>query len=306
MRVRKDVELALAEGRPVVALESTIISHGMPYPQNLQTAREVEEDVREHGAIPATIAILGGEIVIGLSDAELERFAQLTSAQCGKVSIRDVGAVLAAKGNGGTTVAATMRFAWKAGIRVFATGGLGGVHRGASETWDVSADLLELGRAPVMVVCAGAKSILDLPRTLEVLETQGVPVVGLRTDDFPAFFTPSSGLPVSARVNSEAEAAALFDAHACAAVGGGGAVLAVPIPEKERARGIEKAIDQALREVTEKQIVGAKVTPFLLARVNELSGGESLRANVALVRNNARVAARVAASLPHHPRLSRL
>lgn len=296
-------------GRPVIALESTIISHGMPYPQNVDTAREVEGVLRARGVVPATIGILDGEVLIGMSPDQLERFAKL-GQQCKKVSRRDIAAVVAARQNGATTVSATMLLAHAAGIRVFVTGGIGGVHRGAEATWDVSADLTELGRTPVCVVCAGAKSILDLPKTLEYLETQGVCVAGYCTDDFPAFFTPRSGLPVSCRVDGPEAAASLLDRHYALGVSSG-IVLAAPVPDELAAEtaGIEEATRTAIAECEAQGVKGQEVTPFLLKRINELTGGESLRANVALVKNNARVGAEVAvalATLQKQPAASRL
>jgi pseudouridine-5'-phosphate glycosidase len=227
-----EVENAFKVGKPVVALESTIISHGMPFPQNLQCAREVEDIIRANGAIPATIGILSGEIFVGMSSAQLETFAQ---TPCVKVSRRDLSTVIGTKGNGATTVATTMLIAHMAGIPIFVTGGIGGVHRGAEATWDVSADLTELGRTPVAVVCAGAKSILDLPKTLEYLETQGVSVIGLRTRTFPAFFTPSSGLPVPTVCETESEVAAIINSHNDLALKSG-MVIGNPIPAELQQR----------------------------------------------------------------------
>ena len=290
LKIHPDVQSALDRGDAVVALESTIISHGMPYPQNEETARRVEEAIKSRGATPATIAILDGVCCIGLDDAELERFAQLGSdGAVAKVSRRDLALCVANKGHGGTTVSCTMLLAHAAGITTFVTGGIGGVHRGGEDTMDVSADLNELGRTPVMVVSAGAKSILDIPRTLEYLETQGVPVVSLSCDEFPAFFTRSSGSKSPAVVGSCAEAAAL--AHAQYDIIGlqSGMLVGVPIPEDEEAEAahIQGAIDQALKECNEQGIYGNKATPFLLKRVNELTEGQSLKANIALVINNA-------------------
>ncbi|CAE8608094.1 unnamed protein product, partial [Polarella glacialis] len=291
------VQQALREGRPVVALESTIISHGMPFPQNLQTAKEVEDVLRSRGVTPATIGILGGCVHIGLAADKLEALARLGLA-CKKVSRRDLAAVVAAKQDGATTVSATMLLAHKAGIPIFVTGGIGGVHRGAAESWDVSADLTELGRTPVCVVCAGAKSILDLPKTLEFLETQGVCVAGYKTSDFPAFFTPSSGLPTSCRVDTPEQAASLVASQLSLGLSSG-VVLAVPVPAALAAEAaqIEEATRTAVRESEEQGVRGNEVTPFLLKRINELTAGESLRANIALVKHNAEVGAAVALAL---------
>lgn len=292
-----EVKQALERGLPVVALESTIISHGMPYPQNVQMAREVEDILRSQGVAPATIGILEGQVHIGMSSEQLEMFGKL-GLECKKVSRRDLAATVAARQNGATTVSATMILAHLAGIPVFVTGGIGGVHRGAGDTWDVSADLTELGRTPVCVVCAGAKSILDLPKTLEYLETQGVCVAGYGTNDFPAFFTPHSGLPVSCRLDSPEAAAALLESQRCLSISSG-VVLGVPVPAElaaEAAR-VEEATDRAVKESEAQGIKGNDVTPFLLKRINELTGGESLRANIALVKNNVGVGAAVAQAL---------
>jgi len=279
----------------VVALESTIISHGMPYPQNLQTALEVEEVVRAGGAVPATIAIIAGQPCIGLDRAQLEHIAK-SGTKVAKVSRRDMAHIMALKGDGATTVSATMLLAAAAGIRVFVTGGIGGVHRGGEVTWDVSADLTELGRTPVMVVCAGAKSVLDIPRTLEYLETQGVAVAAYGTAEFPAFFTPRSGCAAPSRVDTPQQAAAMIAASQSLGLASG-MVLAVPIPAGDAAEGaeVESAIKQALREADAKGIAGNKVTPFLLERIRDLTGGKSLASNIKLVKNNARVGAAVAA-----------
>jgi pseudouridine-5'-phosphate glycosidase len=284
---------ALAVGMPVVALESTIITHGMPAPRNLETARQVEEEVRAAGALPATIAILDGRIRIGLEAAELERLAD--EKEVAKVSRADLPAVLAAGGVGSTTVAATMICAELAGIRVFATGGIGGVHRGAGESFDVSADLQELARTPVAVVCAGAKAILDLAKTLEVLETFGVPVIGYGCDELPAFYSRGSGLPVPLRRDSAAEIAAVMATKWRLGLGGG-LVVANPIPREAEIPAAEIAghIETALAEAARQGVQGKAVTPFLLARLEQLTGGASLEANVALVRSNARLAAEIA------------
>ncbi len=291
----EEVAAAVAGGRPVVALESTIISHGMPYPANLETARAVEQVVRDAGAVPATIALVDGVPRVGLDGAALERLA---SGDVAKASRRDLPALAAAGATAGTTVAATMYLAHLAGIRVFATGGIGGVHRDAEHTFDVSADLDELGSTPVVVVCAGAKSILDLPKTLEVLETRGVPVVGFGTDEFPAFFSRTSGLPVDHRVDTPEQLAALVGWHLRLGLRGG-VLVANPIPEPDEipAADIAARIEEAVREAREAGVARKEVTPYLLARINELTDGRSLTANVALVRNNAALAGRLAVGL---------
>lgn len=288
-----EVRAALDAGRPVVALESTIITHGMPFPQNVETARRVEAEIRAHGATPATIAVMGGHIHIGLTDAELERLAQATGVM--KVSRADLAVCLAANATGATTVAATMICAALAGIPVFATGGIGGVHRGAETSFDISADLAELGLSPVIVVAAGAKAILDLPKTLEVLETNGVPVIAYGQDDFPAFWSRSSGLKAPLRADTAAEIAA---AHLMRGRLGlaGGALVANPIPpEAEIARElIVPVIEAALAEAEAQHVAAKAVTPFLLQRIFELTEGRSLEANIALVLNNARLASAIA------------
>jgi pseudouridylate synthase len=287
---------ALAAGRAVVALESTIITHGMPYPANLRTARAVEATVREHGAVPATVALVDGQARIGLDDATLERLA--SSDGVAKASRRDLPALAAAKATAGTTVAATMYLAHLAGIPIFATGGIGGVHRGADHTFDVSADLDELGTTPVAVVCAGAKSILDLPRTLEVLETRGVPVIGVGTDEFPAFFTRTSGLPVDHRVDTPEELAAVLAEHRAFGMRGG-VLVAQPIPVTDALVGgdVDARIDEAVADAVRLGISRKDVTPYLLGRINELTDGRSLAANIALIRHNAAFAARTAVAL---------
>ena len=279
----------------MVALESTIISHGMPYPQNVETALNVERIVRENGAVPATIAIIGGRLKAGLTAEEIEYFGKKGTA-IHKASRRDL-AVLCARGeDGATTVTTTMIIAHMAGIKIFATGGIGGVHRGAETTMDISADLEELGQTPVMVVCAGAKSILDLGLTLEYLETKGVPVIGYGTEELPAFYTRSSGFKVDYRIDTPEELAAVFKAQNDLALGGG-MLVTNPIPEEfsMSADVINAAIDQAIAECNEKGIHGKETTPFLLARVAELTGGNSLASNIQLVYNNARLAAKTAA-----------
>ena len=292
-----DVATALRDGGPVVALESTIISHGMPYPQNVDTALKVEQTVRDSGATPATIAVLGGRLKVGLTDEEIDDLGQ-RGQQVIKTSRRDLPFVVARKEDGATTVAATMIIAAMAGIRVFATGGIGGVHRGVEDTLDISADLEELARTDVAVVCAGIKSVLDVGRTLEYLETKGVPVVGYQTDMLPAFYTRSSGYPVDYRVDDIAEI--VHALHVKWNMGlGGGIVIANPIP-KEHALDddeIEDVVAEAIAEMTHTGITGKDVTPFLLAKIAERTGGRSLAANIELVLNNARLAASIAARI---------
>ncbi len=296
VRMNSEVDDALRRGGPVVALESTIISHGMPYPQNLKTARRVESTVREAGAVPATVAILDGAFQVGLTPEELEQFAK--TADVAKASRRDVAAMLATGKPAATTVATTMIGAAMAGIRVFATGGTGGVHRGAEMTMDISADLEELARTPVAVVSAGVKSILDIGRTLEYLETVGVPVLGFGTDEFPAFYTRSSGLPVTARFDTPAEIARVLDVQWKSGLGGG-VLVANPIPEAVALERdyIEGIIEQAVTEAGAKGVRGKDVTPYLLRRITEISGGRSLASNIELVLNNARVAGEIAVAL---------
>ncbi|CAA0805834.1 indigoidine synthase A family protein [Striga hermonthica] len=297
VKISPQVSEALSLGKAVVALESTIISHGMPYPQNLQTAKEVEAIVRENGAVPATVAILDGIPCIGLSVEELERLAIL-GRKARKTARRDIAHVVATQGNGATTVSATMFFASMAGIPIFVTGGIGGVHRHGESSMDISSDLTELGRTPVAVVSAGVKSILDIPRTLEYLETQGVCVAAYRTNEFPAFFTEKSGCKAPARLDSPEDFARLIDTNINLKLGSG-ILIAVPIPSEHSASGniIESAIQTALNEAREQNITGSAETPFLLARVNELTGGASLLSNIALVKNNARVGAQIAVCL---------
>lgn len=288
---------ALQNKQPIVALESTIISHGMPYPKNVETALRVEATVREAGAVPATIAVIGGQLRAGLSDAEIEYLGKKGTAVA-KVSRRDLPVLVARGEDGATTVAATMIIAAMAGIRVFATGGIGGVHRGAERTMDISADLQELARTDVAVVCAGAKSILDLRLTLEYLETMGVPVLGFQTDELPAFYTRTSGLPVDYRMESAAEIAEVM--HTKWQLGlDGGAVIANPIPEafampREELDGV---ISQAIQEASQQGVTGKACTPFLLSRIEELTRGDSLEANIELVLNNARLAGAVSQAL---------
>lgn len=296
LQLTPEVAEALAQGQPVVALESTIISHGMPYPQNVETARQVEDLIRREGAVPATIALFDGRIHVGLSDDELERLGN--AKDVAKVSRRDLPQVLAAGTTGATTVAATMIAAHLAGIRVFVTGGIGGVHRGAETSFDISADLIELSQTPVAVVCAGAKSILDLGLTLEYLETHGVPVIGYDTDRFPAFFTRDSGLPVDFRLDGPEAVAKLLAAQWSLGYPGG-AVVANPIPEAQAMakEEIDAIIDRALTEAARQGVTGKRVTPFLLDRIKQLTGGRSLVANIALVKHNAVVGAGIARAL---------
>ncbi|XP_050204140.1 pseudouridine-5'-phosphate glycosidase [Mercurialis annua] len=297
LKLSAEVSQALSCGHAVVALESTIISHGMPYPQNLETAKEVEAIVRKNGAVPATIAILDGIPCVGLSVEELERLATLgTKAQ--KTARRDIAYVVATGGNGATTVSATMCFASMVGISVFVTGGIGGVHRHGEHTMDISSDLTELGRTPVAVVSAGVKSILDIPRTLEYLETQGVCVAAYKTNELPAFFTETSGCKAPCRVETPEDCARLIDASLKLKLGNG-ILITAPIPKEHSASGnlIESAIQNALREARERNITGNAETPFLLARVNEITGGASLASNIALVKNNAVLGAKIAVAL---------
>ncbi len=292
--VNPEVAAAIAEGKPVVALESTIISHGMPYPQNVETALKVEAIIREAGAVPATIAIIGGRLKAGLTAEEIEYFGK-KGLGIAKASRRDL-AVLCARGeDGATTVTTTMIIAHMAGIKIFATGGIGGVHRGAETTMDISADLEELGQTPVMVVCAGAKSILDLGLTLEYLETKGVPVLGYGTDKLPAFYTRTSNFGVDYRVDTPEELAATLKAHNDLGMKSG-MLVANPIPEEFSMDPavINKAIDDAVAECVAKGISGKETTPFLLARIAEITGGNSLASNIELVFNNARLAAQTA------------
>jgi pseudouridylate synthase len=291
----KEVQEAKEQGKPIVALESTIISHGMPYPQNVQTAREVEQIVRDNGAVPATIAIIDGKIKIGLSDEELEMFGN--SSGVAKASRRDLAYLLATKKLGATTVAATMICAELAGIHIFVTGGIGGVHRGAETTMDISADLEELGQTNVAVVCAGAKSILDLGLTLEYLETKGVPVIGYQTDMLPAFYTRRSEFNVNFRADDVETIAATLKAKWDLNLNGG-AVIANPIPEADAMDEafINGVIESALQEAAQNNISGKDTTPFLLGKVKELTEGKSLESNIALVKNNAVIGSQLAVS----------
>lgn len=297
LSISPEVQEALKAGKPVVALESTIISHGMPYPQNVETALKVEQTIRENGAVPATIAIIGGQLKAGCTPEEIEYLGKKGQAVI-KASRRDLPVLIARKADGATTVTTTMIIAAMAGIRVFATGGIGGVHRGAQQTFDISADLEELAQTPVMVVCAGAKSILDLGLTLEYLETKGVPVIGFGTEELPAFYTRHSGFKVDYRIDTPEELAAAFKAKMDCDLKGG-MLVTNPIPEEFSMpkEVIDKAIDQALREMDEAGIHGKQCTPFLLAKVKDLTGGESLASNIQLVLNNARLAAKTAKAL---------
>lgn len=291
--IKEEVKNALEHNFPVVALESTIISHGMPYPQNVEMAKKCEEIIRENGAIPATIAIINGRIKVGLTDEDLNLLA--TSKNVAKVSRRDLAKVISTKQIGATTVASTMICANMAGIKFFVTGGIGGVHRGYEETLDVSADLDELGRTNVNVICAGAKSILDLPRTLEYLETKGVPVVGYQTDYLPQFFTRESEYKLNLRLDTPTEIAEMIKTKDELELSGG-VLITNPIPEEASMdkKYIDGLIDKAINEANEKHIIGKDVTPFLLAKIVEESGGKSLEANIALVYNNAKVGAQIA------------
>jgi pseudouridine-5'-phosphate glycosidase len=300
LAVADEVRAALGAGRPVVALESTLIAHGLPWPANLETARAAEHAVREAGSVPATIAVWNGTPTVGLSDAQIESLARAKDVL--KASRRDLATAVTQDRTAATTVAGTMYLALRAGIRVFATGGIGGAHRDTGQPFDISADLIELARTPVLVVSAGAKSILDLPRTLEILETLGVPVVGYRTDRFPAFYVRDSGLPVSARVESAAEAARLFAEHV--RMGGRGVLLTQPVAEDVAlsAGEVEAAVAQAQQEATESGVRGGAVTPFLLARLAAITGGRTLRANQALIVANARLASQVACAAANSSR----
>lgn len=289
LAVAPEVRGALADGAPVVALESTLIAHGLPFPANLETAREAEQAVRAGGAVPATIAVWQGVPTVGLSAEQIEELARATGVS--KASRRDLASAMIRRATAATTVAGTMALAHRAGIRFFATGGIGGVHRDAGHPFDVSADLGELARTPILVVCAGAKNILDLPRTLELLETLSVPVIGYRTDRFPAFYVRDSGLPVSARVDSPGAAARLFATHV--ELGGGGAVLCQPVAEDVALSAADMDAALRLAEAEARDVRGAALTPFLLGRLAALTGGRSLRANRALIVANARLAAEV-------------
>ncbi len=294
VRVNPEVASALKEGRSVIALESTIISHGMPYPQNVETAMQVENIVREHGGIPATVGIVDGVGVVGLTKEEIEEMGK-RGQSIPKVSRRDLPVIFAEKSWGATTVATTMILAAEAGVEFFVTGGIGGVHRGAESTFDISADLEELGRTNVTVICAGAKAILDLPKTLEVLETKGVPVLGYQTEELPAFYTRTSGLKVDYAIKDAADAARIVKAKRDFGLNGG-ILIANPIPEEYSydPAEINKVIDEAIQEMDEKGIKGKNCTPFLLAKVSEMTHGKSLEANIRLVFNNAIVGTEIA------------
>ncbi|MFG6464514.1 pseudouridine-5'-phosphate glycosidase [Roseateles sp. DXS20W] len=298
IQLSPEVAAARAQGRPVVALESTIIAHGMPWPQNLETAREVENVIRAEGAVPATIAVIGGRIRVGLTDDELRQLAQAPDAM--KLSRRDLPYAIATGRLGATTVAATMICAHLAGIEVFVTGGIGGVHRGGAESFDISADLQELARTPVAVVCAGAKSILDLGLTLEYLETHGVPVLSVGQDNFAAFFTPDSGLKADFRMDSADEQARFIRAKWALGLSGG-VVVSNPVPAAQAMprEEIDAITTQALAEAAQQGVQGKAITPFLLARIKALTGGRSLATNIALVKHNAAVGARLARALGH-------
>jgi pseudouridylate synthase len=294
--IAPEVAEALSAGRPVVALESTIVTHGMPYPQNVETARAVEARIRAEGAVPATIAVLKGRIKVGLTDEDLE--ALVKDPDCVKASGRDLAVAMTRLQSAGTTVSSTMLIAARAGIRVFATGGIGGVHRGAEETFDISADLTELGATEVAVVCAGMKSILDIPKTLEYLETMRVPVVAYGTNAFPAFFARESGLAADHRLDTPQELAAAISAHMTLGTGTG-FLVANPVPEGDAipSEEIDGVIADAVAEATNKGISRKEVTPFLLDRINRATEGRSLKANIALVLNNAGLAAQIAAAM---------
>ena len=295
--ISPEVKAALEAGKPVVALESTIISHGMPYPKNVETALLVEQTLRDNGAVPATIAVIGGRLKAGLSKEEIEYLGK-TGRGVAKASRRDLPALVARGADGATTVTTTMIIAHMAGIQVFATGGIGGVHRGAQQTFDISADLEELAHTPVMVVCAGAKSILDLGLTLEYLETHGVPVIGYGTEELPAFYTRKSGFRVDYRIDTPEDLAKAFFVKQDMGLGGG-MLVTNPIPEEFSMNHeiINKAIDEAVEEANKLGIHGKETTPFPLAKIKDLTGGDSLASNIQLVYNNAKVAARTAGEL---------
>ena len=295
--IAPEVQKALEEGRPVVALESTIISHGMPYPQNVETALNVEKIIRDNGAVPATIAVIKGRLKAGLSPEEIDYLGK-TGTAVAKASRRDLPVLVAEGRDGATTVTTTMIIAHMAGIQVFATGGIGGVHRGAQQTFDISADLEELAHTPVMVVCAGAKSILDLGLTLEYLETHGVPVIGYGTEELPAFYTRKSGFRVDYRIDTPEDLAKAFFVKQDMGLGGG-MLVTNPIPEEFSMNHeiINKAIDEAVEEANKHGIHGKETTPFLLAKIKDLTGGDSLASNIQLVYNNARLAAKTAGEL---------
>jgi pseudouridine-5'-phosphate glycosidase len=294
--IAAEVRDAINENRPVVALESTIIAHGMPHPQNLETAQALEQIIRDAGAVPATIAVIAGDFKVGLTAAEL--FVLATEQDVMKLSVRDLPLAAAKRLHGATTVAATMRLAARAGIRVFATGGIGGVHRGAETTFDISADLTELAETPVAVISAGAKSILDIGRTLEMLETLSVPVIAYRSDIFPAFYSRESGFAAPMRLDTPLEIASFLKARWELSPKGGVSIAnPIPVADEIPAAKIEDTIRAALDEAVKQGIAGKETTPFLLKRVNEVTGGASLKANIALVKNNARLAAEIAVAL---------
>lgn len=297
IKVAEEVKKALADGKAVVALESTIISHGMPYPQNVETALRVEEEVRKSGAVPATIAIIDGVPTVGCNREEIEKLGK-AGLTVTKVSRRDIPIVIAKGLNGATTVASTMILAEKAGVKIFATGGIGGVHRGAEKTMDISADLDELSKTNVTVVCAGAKSILDLNLTMEYLETKGVAVIGYGTDELPAFFTRESGIKVGYRMDTPKEIAESMKAKEDMGIEGG-MLVTNPIPEEYSmdAKVIGEAIDKAVKEAEEKGVKGKDITPFLLDKIQKITGGDSLASNIQLVLNNARLASKIAVEL---------
>jgi pseudouridylate synthase len=296
IRIKEEAVQALKEHRPVVALESTIISHGMPYPRNVETALEVERIIREHGAVPCTIGIIDGVGVVGMSPEEIEEFGKRKGIA--KVSRRDLPVIMAEKEWGATTVATTMILAAAAGIEVFVTGGIGGVHRGAQQTFDISADLQELAKTNVTVICAGAKAILDLPLTMEVLETNGVPVLGYQTEELPAFYTRKSGLKVDYAIKDTVDAAKIIKAKRDLKLDGG-ILITNPIPEEYSMdpEVINKAIDEAIKEMDAQGIKGKNCTPYLLAKIAEITGGSSLDSNIQLVYNNAAVGAEIAKEL---------
>lgn len=294
IKVNEEVKQALKEGRPVVALESTIISHGMPYPENVETALNVEKVIRENGAVPATIGVIDGVGIVGMSEEEIEAFGK-KGQEIPKVSRRDLPIIMANKMWGATTVATTMILAHLGGVEFFVTGGIGGVHRGAENTFDISADLEELARTNVTVICAGAKAILDLPKTLEVLETKGVPVLGYQTEELPAFYTRTSGLKVDYALKDAKDAANIVKTKRELGLDGG-VLIVNPIPEEDSypSEEINKVIDEAIIEMDEKGIKGKDCTPFLLAKIAEMTSGKSLEANIKLVYNNAKVGAEIA------------
>ncbi len=294
-----EVKDGLACKRPIVALESTIISHGMPYPQNIETAKMLENTVRENGGVPATIAILDGKIRIGITEKELERLG--TAKDIKKASRRDLPSIIAMRQNAATTVAATMICANLAGIKFFATGGIGGVHRGASESFDISADLMEFIRTPVMVVCAGAKAILDIPHTMEYLETLGVPVLGYQTDEMPAFYYRNSGVKIPQRFEDPADAADIFRRSINLGYKSG-ILVGNPVPEEAEMDkvAIENKIEEALKDAEKLNIKGQAVTPYLLQRLYEITGGESLKTNIELVKNNAALCTKIAVAFFKH------